>query len=341
MSQRSVSSQSTPQEPSSSSALGCEVCGKESPPQSYYVSDPFDDHSSVFRYLVCKVCGSLQIEKPPTDIGRYYRSSQYYSHRPSDVLDIILGLVRSKASLVAGGRLYDLLRAHSLLDDSLCLLGRVQPDKLSKILDVGCGSGRLLQQLHWLGFTDLHGIDPFGTTRNARGVEIIRTDIGAYEAQTNFDLVMFHHSLEHVARPSADLLKARRLLKPGGSLIIRIPVISWAFEVYGGQWAGLDPPRHLTIPTVLGLQRLLGRTGFVLTDGYFDSNEWQILNSGPESKKFRDWSRGRGGALMTKLFSAEARVAYGRARELNALGLADSIAVIARASETGDGTPAL
>src|SRR5207248_1536148 len=98
----------------------------------------------------------------------------------------------------------------------------VQPGEA--ILDVGCGNGSLLSRLYRMGFTNLTGIDPFINASHDEGpINIYRKSIE--EVDQKFDLIMMHHSLEHMLHPQEALKKAYSLLPPGRFLLVRIPIM--------------------------------------------------------------------------------------------------------------------
>jgi len=77
------------------------------------------------------------------------------------------------------------------------------------------------------------------------------------------DVITMWQSLEHVHRPMEVLRAARRLLVPGGKLIIAVPNIdSLPFHWFGPSWIGLDLPRHLTHFAPWTLTHMLECTGF-------------------------------------------------------------------------------
>lgn len=313
----------------------CRVCGSDGPRG---VSDTLIRVSKggrEFAYVKCRSCGSLNLLNPPSDFREFYRGESYYSHAPISLLDAVDQLIRSSSSYWGRGIVFRLLNTFSLEDPGLVAIGRLSPERNSPILDVGCGSGRLLQRLHFLGFSDLHGVDPFCSPRASNGLEILRAGISDVRHDRQYSLIMFHHSLEHTLNPEADLLTARRLLDPSGFLIVRIPVASLAFHLYGPRWNGLaDAPRHTFVPTLLGLVRLLNRCGFRPRDSYFDSNEWEILCSGERAEVVRQRTSSKLGTVVMRMLSSDSKTARREVSVRNRLGLADSVVVYARVAES-------
>lgn len=150
----------------------------------------------------------------------------------------------------------------------------------SRILDVGCGNGALLLDLESLGYRDLTGIDPYIKASGVIGknVRIHKNDI--FNVGGKYDLVMFHHSLEHMTEHAKVLERANELLVHDGRVIIRTPMASsYAWERYGVNWVQLDAPRHLFIHSLKSLGILAGKTGFAVKETVFDSTELQFAGS--------------------------------------------------------------
>jgi hypothetical protein len=80
--------------------------------------------------------------------------------------------------------------------------------------------------------------------------------------------------------PRATLTTLRNRLRPGGAIVIRVPVAdSDAAEMYGSDWVQLDAPRHLIVPTDAGMQAVADACGLTLTRTFRDSTAFQFWGS--------------------------------------------------------------
>jgi SAM-dependent methyltransferase len=137
-----------------------------------------------------------------------------------------------------------------------------------RLLDVGSGRGDLgivLQRKGW----DVVGLEPSlpaceeASRRGVRSEHGTLTSGGETSLGREFDAVIFNHSLEHVAEPLDDLVRARGLLREGGIVLVSAPNFgSWQRRRFGTYWFHLDLPRHRSHLTPVGLERLLRRAGF-------------------------------------------------------------------------------
>lgn len=120
-----------------------------------------------------------------------------------------------------------------------------------RLLEVGCGGGAMLELMARLGW-DAEGVDFDEKAVDVARSRGLRVRAGSLEQQgypdNHFDAVTTSHLIEHVPDPRALLLEVRRILKPGGKLVIVTPnVRSWGHALFGRRWRGLEPPRHLHI----------------------------------------------------------------------------------------------
>lgn len=98
----------------------------------------------------------------------------------------------------------------------------------ARILEVGCGGGALL------AFMRERGLDPTGSdlleeaVRLAReaapGCEVLEADAAALPfPDASYDRLVSHHLVEHLPDPAAALDEWRRVLAPGGVMVICTP----------------------------------------------------------------------------------------------------------------------
>lgn len=96
-----------------------------------------------------------------------------------------------------------------------------------KVLDIGCGLGYFLLKLKGSG-AELHGLDP-----SEESIEYVKKNItehakvGSVEEipypDNMFDKVLFCEVIEHVEDDEKVLREIRRILKPGGRLVVSTP----------------------------------------------------------------------------------------------------------------------
>jgi 2-polyprenyl-3-methyl-5-hydroxy-6-metoxy-1,4-benzoquinol methylase len=135
-----------------------------------------------------------------------------------------------------------------------------------RLLEVGCGGGDMLKAMSKLGWR-VEGVDfdPKAVERaRAQGLTV---SLGTLEAQAypdeSFDAIAMIHVIEHVHEPLELLRECRRVLKPGGRLLVVTPNAgSWGHRRFKEDWRGLEPPRHLHIFTVPAIDRLMAPLGF-------------------------------------------------------------------------------
>jgi len=168
-----------------------------------------------------------------------------------------------------------LMRLFRRCSEDLSSVISVKPTFGARILDVGCGGGRLVSILRSLGF-DAYGIDPY---MEGESISPYLRNSTLEEAGEGWNLIMLHHSLEHM-RNNVEVLRCiRGKLAAGGVCLVRIPVATWAWEHYGTDWVQLDAPRHLVIHTLKSFQLTAELAGFEVQDIIYDSNEFQFIGS--------------------------------------------------------------
>lgn len=133
-----------------------------------------------------------------------------------------------------------------------------------RMLDVGCGLGWLLSAVNdaW----QKHGLEvsAFAAARAGQHGEIFVGSLleSPYRAD-EFDLVVMHHVIEHMADPVANIEVARRILKPGGHLILGTPDFdSGCARRFGANYRLLNDRTHISLFSNDSMHRFLRDHGF-------------------------------------------------------------------------------
>ena len=140
------------------------------------------------------------------------------------------------------------------------LLGDARPPDEIRLLDVGCGAGGFVRIARALGY-DADGIDPY-LPDNLRSQGLIRGTPADREAAT-YDIAVLLNVAEHVPVPQPLFAAVRRLLKPGGVLLITCPYgDSLARRFHRARWTHLSLDEHVLFWTPRSLRLALRRAGF-------------------------------------------------------------------------------
>ena len=271
----------------------CLACGGDAWAASYDVPETMYGTGDVHRYCECSTCGSLTLSEAVSDSGELY-PDDYYS-LTADPMDSIgsplarlavRALVRS--ALLGSGRVNRTAARRAPRREVRTLASILESIRASdvdwrdrpRVLDVGCGSGSLVYALSLGTAAYCVGVDPFGRSRTfPSGAQTRQCGLDDVQ-QGGWDLVMLHHSLEHVADPVATLSAARAALRPGGRVIVRMPTVtSDAWFEYRTEWAQLDAPRHSCVMSRTGVEAAVRRAGLAVVATRDDSTGFQFWGS--------------------------------------------------------------
>jgi 2-polyprenyl-3-methyl-5-hydroxy-6-metoxy-1,4-benzoquinol methylase len=164
------------------------------------------------------------------DLPKYYESVDYISHsdKKSGLFSLLYQFVRSIT-----------------LKNKLKIIEHFQSEK-GNLLDIGAGTGHFLDLAMKKGW-NVTGIEPNEGAKNLasdKGI-LFAENIQSIEKHT-YDVITMWHVLEHVPDLDAQIKQLKRILKPGGTLIIAVPNFrSYDAKYYKQFWAGFDVPRHL------------------------------------------------------------------------------------------------
>lgn len=136
-----------------------------------------------------------------------------------------------------------------------------------KLLDVGCAAGFFLDVARKAGW-EAEGVDISRVC-----AEYARTELGLKVhndifvnldfKEGSYDLITMWDYLEHSLTPGEDILKAEKLLKPGGILVIATPDISsLPSRIFKSHWIGIKLEEHFYYFSRQTLLKFLKSAGF-------------------------------------------------------------------------------
>ncbi|MBX2888093.1 MAG: class I SAM-dependent methyltransferase [Ferruginibacter sp.] len=230
----------------------CPVCLSDLVKMNFAVKD-FSVSGELFEVWNCLHCTVLFTQGVPDalSIAPYYRSENYISHS-----DTQQGFVNW---------MYHKVRNYTLKKKAK-LIQRVSKKNAGKLLDVGAGTGAFADAMQKSGW-QVTALEPdSGAVAVARqkyklSLQPLET---LFQLSDNYDVITLWHVLEHVHDLHGYMDEFKRLLKPGGKLIIAVPNYCCRDRMhYGAYWAAWDVPRHLYHFSPLSLKILFEKHGFV------------------------------------------------------------------------------
>lgn len=210
--------------------------------------------------MCCTTCGLVQVDPQPSpdELLAYYRTA-YREEHGQVALATEDGQVippEDPGYEAALDRMADfraqVVRAYCALPDG------------SRVLEVGCGDGRLLAALEAHDIV-ADGVEPDDTVIDAARsrTQLGHVHHGTWETakpNVKYDAIVGFHVLEHMHDPLAFLAWCRMQLAPGGRVFFEVPNTlrpSGPLERHHWQWV------HLYDFTIHTLRALLHRAGFL------------------------------------------------------------------------------
>ena len=155
------------------------------------------------------------------------------------------------------------------------LLKRIAVQDRDGALEIGCAPGALIRRLSDVGFHDVRGIDPclpdsyeiMPGGRSSIGVingifpAIADTRLRSHpisDARAQFSLIVASDVFEHSHEPEAFLLECARLLKPGGQLLMMLPLVGLG-DIPERMF---NPQEHVYLHSADNLTAMLADAGF-------------------------------------------------------------------------------
>ena len=227
---------------------GCPICGSAR-------VRPYCEKDGA-RYSACRDCQVLfQAQAPDRDAMLGYADNEYADG------GLYQEYVDARAMKIAHFRArMEWMRPH-LGQGS----GGAGPRQL---LDVGCACGYFLEVAVDEGF-EVQGLEfspnAIAAARPDIRAKILNARVDSLDAhhEARYDVITAFDIIEHLDKPLEFLASARRLLRPGGHLVISTPDADhWLRPLMASRWPMLQPMQHLTLFSHRSLRLALEGAGF-------------------------------------------------------------------------------
>lgn len=189
------------------------------------------------KYLKCRNCSLVFLNIPNSKLSKLKKySDEYYGLDDVEKFKnkIVLKII-SISSRLRANRIAKYL------------------NQRDRIIDLGCGNGRFLEQLHRTNLKfELHGVEvnpkaALRATKRLNGKAWVHTilDLEKFFGKESFNAICMIHVLEHIDNPKVLLDEFEKVVRKDGKILIVVPnVRSWQFSLFGTKWFHLDFPRH-------------------------------------------------------------------------------------------------
>lgn len=181
-----------------------------------------------FRYRRCVTCRSTYLEDVPDDLSRHYDAGYHRSPDSETAMRQLAEPERFKIELVR------------------------RFARSGRLLEIGPSFGAFAHLARSAGF-EVEAVEPDPACRDA-----LRTLVGVVATERleeiedrkgeAYDVIALWQVLEHLPEAGRALTRIRRLLRPGGLVVIATPnPDAPQARVFGPRWAHVDAPRHLVL----------------------------------------------------------------------------------------------
>jgi SAM-dependent methyltransferase len=192
---------------------------------------------------------------------------------------------------------------------ALARVAELTPDRAG-LLDVGTGSGFVLELAHDMGWSDVRGVEPSADAIGQASPDIrprIAMDVmraGLFEAGS-FDAVTMFQVLDHMPDPAVLLEECRRVLRPGGVVLaFNHSVTAWSARLLGERSPIIDV-EHTYLYSPRTMHRLFDEAGYEVLSITPARNTYSLsylaqllpLPDGPKARLLERLGRSRAGAL--------------------------------------------
>ena len=219
-----------------------------------------------------------------SEIAKAYE--QYYTHEPQESESPDSGTSMFKTLQGWYAKLLGCAAERASLETFF-----LESDEPKKVLDVGCGNGARLKRLAALGWqAEGQEVDSAAAeTAIALGLDVHVGSIhDEHFAARKYDAIVSNHVIEHLHDPAVLIRRCHDLLEENGKLVVITPNIrSFGSRLFGKNWRGLEPPRHIQIYSPAAMRKLMHDCGYRDVSVFTSSARADLLMTGSLDLAFR------------------------------------------------------
>lgn len=223
-----------------------------------------------FTYTNCNTCGTFYMNPRPTPkiLENFLENSENYVYWVKYIFPASEKVRREKIFTPRVDRIIELCKKHKVLTSS--------------ILEVGAGFGTFCEEMKSREmFSRVVAVEPspeWAKICREKRIETIESPIEdvRFEESNKFDVIVSFEVIEHLFDPEKFVASCRRLLNPGGLLVMTCPNgKGFDFLVLGKDCNSLDH-EHLNYFNTASLAILMKKSGLeileVITPGRLDAD---------------------------------------------------------------------
>lgn len=212
----------------------------------------------------CSTCGLIYLEWVPVYEKLYSELAWTHQHKREEQRRLEQSPILARLDMMTRWRL-------GLFGDATPAGGLTSWAKPGPVLDVGCSGGKAFAELPADYVPNGIEIDQDAAAKaraifEPRGGRVANADgvsgLASFPQQYFTGVTLWSY-LEHEARPREALEGVRRVVRPDGIVLVKVPNFDcWNRVVLGDKWPGFRHPDHVQYFTPATLERLANATGF-------------------------------------------------------------------------------
>lgn len=150
-----------------------------------------------------------------------------------------------------------------------------------RLLEIGCGSGFFLERALALGFAEVSGVEPSreavaAASPGVRDAILLDSFRDGLFPEGHFSVVCGFHVFDHLSNPNETLQACRRILRPGGLiLLIHHDAGAWTHRLLGERSPIIDV-EHIYLYDRRTMARILVKNGFEVLRVFSVRNRYPV-----------------------------------------------------------------